>query len=243
MQIAQLLLEAGADVNWRNVRGNTALDMALEKGHGDLVRLLLRFGAHMPRARAQTTLWRARMKHWTRGDAGRRAEKERRELLATQRPRQPRMDAHLLSLLTLFPPDEAAKDNVLGYHLAGWINAESCQLSLIRGLHPAAVKARDVGEVRRLLRLLDKEDEDLSHGRAPGSGENQPFAALLAGLNPVLFQSPRPNRRPTAVAVAAATPAAILAAATRVEPAAPPRPVATASAAPAPATAPTRSPS
>jgi hypothetical protein len=119
VQIAQLLLEAGADVNWRNVRGNTALDMALEKGHADLVRLLLRFGAHMPRARAQATLWRARMKHWTRGDAGRRAEKERKELLAPQRPRQPRMDAHLLSLLALFPPDEAAKDNVLGYHLAG----------------------------------------------------------------------------------------------------------------------------
>jgi hypothetical protein len=44
--VVVLLIEHGADVNARNMDGNTALDAARESDHDDIVRLLIDAGAH-----------------------------------------------------------------------------------------------------------------------------------------------------------------------------------------------------
>lgn len=45
VDIARLLLDNGAKVNWKNLRGNTALHMAIEQNHEHIVKLFLDRGA------------------------------------------------------------------------------------------------------------------------------------------------------------------------------------------------------
>lgn len=47
IEVVELLLRAGADINHKNPAGNTALMSAVIKGHSDVVKKLLEYGSHV----------------------------------------------------------------------------------------------------------------------------------------------------------------------------------------------------
>ena len=55
LEVVRLLLEKGADINSRNLFGETSLDIACYKGHLEIVRLLLERGADMGAQKAKQT--------------------------------------------------------------------------------------------------------------------------------------------------------------------------------------------
>ena len=82
--MCELLLQNGAKVNWKNLRGNTAISMAIEQNHVDCVQLLFDYGAEIDIAAVNEIRTRTQKKISSKIDelvlsAGQKREKAKEE--------------------------------------------------------------------------------------------------------------------------------------------------------------------